>query len=122
VIELGRRLDARELALDILGYDLAKLPEFEREVAVDETLVALHRARSVLLVTGVEILLQCFVPTRGAGAMFAQRQLGQNAFRFRASVGERDDRKTSDRDKATIGSVLNNKAFGAALETRQPKF
>jgi hypothetical protein len=41
VIELGRRLDARELALDILGCDFAKLSALEREVPIDKTPVSL---------------------------------------------------------------------------------
>ena len=103
------------LAIDIVVSDVGKPHAAEREVPIEEAPIASDRARPVVLFAVVEILGNGVVPGDRFRPMPAECDLGQTFVCYLACLLQRQDRIASQRDQVSVGSVLHDEAFRAAL-------
>src|SRR3546814_7517647 len=79
-----------DLPLDVRRRDVADAPPAEGKVALQEPLVSLHRARAVLLPALGEVQLLRVVEGVVERADLPERLLGEEAFRLRPGIRERE--------------------------------
>lgn len=117
VVAFGGSFDPFHPASNIGRCDVAELLLAECEIPIEDARIVVHGARFVLcFAVGKEGLL-CSVPMDRLRPMFAEHILGQDALRFVAGLGKRQDIGVvpADGHELPLLAHLHDEALSAAL-------